>query len=121
MKQLPFKTFIAIALLSAGLSVTACKSKTANAANTDTTSTNTSTQPDNITLRKDTMPVTISPDDSLTSMTKDAVKDYPGVTASVNNGEVTLTGNITRDKLPKLMQAIQAMHPKKVNNNLTIK
>ena len=54
-------------------------------------------------------------------MSKDAVKDFPGVTANVNNGEVTLTGNITRDKLPKLMQSVNAMHPKKVNNNLTIK
>ena len=54
-------------------------------------------------------------------MAKDAVKDYPGVTATVSNGEVTLTGEITRAKLPNLMQAVQAMHPKKVNNNLTIK
>lgn len=65
--------------------------------------------------------VQVSPDDSLTSMAKDAVKDYPNVTATVNNGEVTLTGNITREKLPKLMMAVSAMHPKKINNNLTIK
>lgn len=52
---------------------------------------------------------------------RDATKDFPGVTATVNNGEVTLTGTISRDKLPKLMQSVQALNPKKVNNNLTIK
>ena len=52
---------------------------------------------------------------------KDATKDFPGVTATINNGEVTLTGEIKRDDLPRLMQSVQALNPKKVNNNLTIK
>jgi hypothetical protein len=53
-------------------------------------------------------------------MITDAVKDFPGVTATVDQGVITLTGNITRDKLPKLMMSVNALHPKKVNNNLTI-
>lgn len=52
---------------------------------------------------------------------KDAIKDYPDVTATVNNGEVTLTGSVKRSELPKLMQRVQALNPTKVNNNLTIK
>ena len=52
---------------------------------------------------------------------KDATKDYPNVTATVNNGEVTLTGSVKRDDLPKLMQRVQALNPTKVNNNLSIK
>jgi osmotically-inducible protein OsmY len=52
---------------------------------------------------------------------RDATKDFPGVQATVNNGEVTLTGTISREKLPKLMQSVQALNPTKVNNNLTIK
>ena len=40
---------------------------------------------------------------------------------TVNNGEVTLMGTIQRSKLPKLMQSINGLNPKKVNNNLTIK
>ncbi len=120
MKPSLFKSFVVVALC-AGLSVTACKSKNSNAANSDTASTYMEPKQDNATVKPDTAPVQISPDDSLTKMAKDAVKDYPGVTAAVNNGEVTLTGNITRDKLPKLMQSVNAMHPKKVNNNLTIK
>ena len=65
--------------------------------------------------------VTVAPDDSLTNNVKDATKDFPGVTATVNNGEVTLTGTISRDRLPQLLQNINSLHPKKVNNNLTIK
>jgi osmotically-inducible protein OsmY len=67
-----------------------------------------------------TTPATAS-DDSLREQVKDATKDYPDVTATVDNGEVTLTGTISREKLPKLMQSVQALNPKKVNNNLTIK
>ncbi|MEO6931288.1 MAG: hypothetical protein ABI151_06640, partial [Chitinophagaceae bacterium] len=37
-------------------------------------------------------PVVISADDSLTTMLKDATRDYPTVTTSVSGGEVTLTG-----------------------------
>ena len=123
MKQLLSTTFMMAVALYAGLSFTACKSKdnAANEQKTDTASTMMEPQQDNATVKPDTMPVKISADDSLTTMAKDAVKDYPGVTATVNNGEVTLTGDITRAKLPKLMMAVQAMHPKKVNNNLTIK
>lgn len=95
-----------------------CKGKNKNVI-ADTTINNTTQTVDTNAMQP--APVQISPDDSLTNMAKDAVKDYPGVTAAVNNGEVTLTGNITREKLPKLMMAVSATHPKKINNNLTIK
>ena len=123
MKHSSSKFLVMAFVIAAGLSATACKSKTAdsNAVNNDTASTYMEPKQDNATVRPDTAMVTVSPDDSLTTMAKDAVKDYPGVTATVNNGEVTLTGDITRAKLPKLMMAVNAMHPKKVNNNLTIK
>jgi hypothetical protein len=65
-------------------------------------------------------PVEVTADDTLTTTVKDATKDFPGVTASVNAGEITLTGNITRAKLPALMQSLNSLHPKKINNNLTI-
>ncbi len=120
MKHTSFKIFV-VAAFCASLSIAACKSKNSNVNNTDTAAAYMEPRQDNATVKPDTAPVQISPDDSLSKMAKDAVKDYPGVTANVNGGEVTLTGNITRDKLPKLMQAVNAMHPKKVNNNLTIK
>ena len=66
-------------------------------------------------------PVQISPDDSLQSGVRDAVKDYPKVNASVSSGEITLTGEISRERLPKLMESLNSLRPKKINNNLTIK
>ena len=66
-------------------------------------------------------PVEVSPDAALETGVRDATKDYPGVTATVANGEITLTGTIERDRLPNLMQSINSLNPKKVNNNLTIK
>lgn len=44
-----------------------------------------------------------------------------GVTVTVANGEVTLTGDIPRAKLQDAMKAANEAHPKKVNNKLNIK
>jgi hyperosmotically inducible protein len=44
-----------------------------------------------------------------------------GVTAKVSEGQVTLTGEIPRDKLQDAMKAANEAKPKKVNNQLTIK
>lgn len=68
-----------------------------------------------------TSPTTTTTETVSEDQLRDAIKDYPNVTATVNNGEVTLTGTINRDQLPKLMQRVQALNPKKVNNNLSIK
>ena len=105
-------SFLILAL--AGVMATSCKNK-----KKDTTTTTTQTTQVDTTINT-TAPVQISPDDALNKGLQDATKDYPGVTATVNNGEVTLTGTIKRDRLPKLMQAIHALNPKKVTNNLTI-
>lgn len=104
-------------LLAAGITATSCKSKEKQADNNPAT--DTAVTMDNSTVN----PVPeIAPDDSLTAGVHDAIKDFPGVTASVSNGEVTLHGGpVSREQLQTLMQAIQSLHPKKVNNNLSIK
>lgn len=66
-------------------------------------------------------PVTVSPDNALNQGVTDATKDFPTVTAAVNDGEITLTGSIKRADLPKLMQTLNTLKPKKINNQLTIK
>ncbi len=66
-------------------------------------------------------PVEIAADDALKTGVRDAVKDFPGVKADVANGEITLTGEIKRASLQKLMMALNSLKPKKINNNLTIK
>jgi hypothetical protein len=104
-----FIHLVLVALLVGGTTLPSCKNK-----KTDTTTNTTTLDTTN------TAPVEIATDNQLTNGVQEATKDFPGVTATVNNGEVTLTGNIKRDRLPTLMQSIQALHPKKVNNNLTI-
>src|SRR5215213_3653298 len=49
-------------------------------------------------------PVEISGDSTLTNGVNMLLKNYKGVDASVSNGVVTLTGNVKRDELPRLMQ-----------------
>lgn len=66
-------------------------------------------------------PVVMAPDDSLTMKVKEAVKDYAGVTATINNHEVILTGTIAKDSIAKLLDAVNATHPKKLVNNVTVK
>lgn len=65
-------------------------------------------------------PVTINPDETLTMSVKDAIKDFEGVNASVANGEITLTGTLKRSRLQNLMQALNTLKPKKINNQLTL-
>jgi osmotically-inducible protein OsmY len=110
MTKINFAKPIAIALLACIIQGTSCKNKSKEkATNVDTTVQSTTTAP-----------VTIANDDELKNGIKDATKDFPEVTATVNNGEVTLTGTIKRDRLPTLMQSIQSLRPKKVDNKLTI-
>jgi osmotically-inducible protein OsmY len=66
-------------------------------------------------------PVVINPDEALTAAAAAAIKEYTGVTAAVKDGIVTLTGEIKKADLPRLMQAINGIQPKKVENKLTIK
>jgi hyperosmotically inducible protein len=66
-------------------------------------------------------PVVTAADEVLTKGLKDATKDYPTVTATVKDGIVTLNGDIKKTNMVKLMMAINALQPKKIENKLTIK
>ena len=66
-------------------------------------------------------PVVISADDSLKTNVAAALKAYPTLTADVKDGVVTLTGNVKKTELPKVMQAVSARHPKKIENKATVK
>ena len=65
-------------------------------------------------------PVTINPDETLTMSVKDAIKDFEGVNASVTDEVITLTGTLKRSRLQNLMQALNTLKPKKINNQLTL-
>jgi osmotically-inducible protein OsmY len=107
------KGTVMLLIFSAGLLVLSCKGKEKekdlNTTNADTMTT------------ADTSALTTAPETVTEAQLKDATKDFPDVQATVNNGEVTLTGTISRENLPRLMQSVQALNPTKVNNNLTIK
>lgn len=114
MKRLFVSVSLALTLL-VGFTVQSCGNKKKD---TKTTTTNTTTTTDN--TSGSSTPVTVSGDEELRRGATDATKDFPGVTATVNNGEITLTGTIQRDRLPTLMQSLNSLKPKKINNNLTI-
>ena len=109
MKQITFKSFVLTIVFALGLGMTSCKDKSKDK-NTDSGTTTVNQTP-----------VEVSSDDTLTKNVQDATKDYPNVQATVTNGEVTLAGSIERDRLPKLISAIQGLNPKKVNNLLEVK
>lgn len=84
-----------------------CKSKKDNAATETTTTTTPSTAP-----------VVINDDDELEKGVDAVIKDFPGVDADVDDGVITLTGTIDRDRYITLKQALDALRPKQVVNNL---
>ena len=66
-------------------------------------------------------PVVITADDPLKASVDNTVKAYPGVSASIQDGIVTLTGEIKRADLQKLMMELNTLKPKSIENKLTIK
>lgn len=114
MNRFNLKILLVSLMFTSSVYFTACKSKPKE---TETTNETTTTAP----APEPTAPVEIAEDDALQTGVKDATKDYPGVQATVNNGEITLTGQIERSRLPNLMQSLNSLKPKKINNQLTIK
>src|SRR6476646_3246354 len=109
MNRLNFKILVVGLMLSTSAYITSCKGKTKDAGSTTDTTTTIAPAPT-------PAPVEITADDSLTTGVKDATKDYPGVNATVTGGEITLTGEIKRSRLPNLMQSLNSLKPKKINN-----
>jgi len=66
-------------------------------------------------------PVVINGDDALKAGVADATKDFPGVKAEIKDSVITLTGDIKRASLQKLMMSLHTLKAKKIDNKLTIK
>lgn len=60
-------------------------------------------------------------DNSLNSGIQEALKDHNTVTATVQNGVVTLEGEINERDLPTLMEKINALQAEEIVNNITVK
>jgi len=109
-----FLSYSLAVLLAGGLTLTSCKDKKAT---TDSNTTTTTLD----TLTTTTAPVEVSGDEPLRQGVADATKDFPGVNATVTNGEVNVSGEIARADWMRLKPMLDALNPKKVNNQLTIK
>lgn len=66
-------------------------------------------------------PVTINPDQELTSGVQRITARYEGVEGEVNDGVITLRGQLKRDSLQQLMMDLNALRPKKIENQLVLK
>lgn len=65
--------------------------------------------------------VIINSDSDLDKSVGKIIKDYDGVSATVVGGVVTLSGEIKGSQLQFLIQSVQELKPKRVDNKLTIK
>ncbi len=76
---------------------------------------------DNTTITAPVISPVIENNEGLTQGVNDAVKDLPTVHGEVKDSVVILTGDIKKSELPKLMQVIHSLKPKKIENKLTVK
>ncbi|MFN2457320.1 MAG: BON domain-containing protein [Chitinophagaceae bacterium] len=96
-----------ITLLISGISVQSCKNK--KDASTETTTTTTA-------------PVVVNDDATLRSSIDPIIKQYPNVSADVQNGKVTLRGTVnSRDDMQKIVQAVNEAQIKNFENQITVK
>jgi hyperosmotically inducible protein len=107
-----FGTLIIAMLLFTALQFHACKSEKSDKNMDDTTALK-SQEPT-------PMPESVAVDDDLNNKIKNIIKDYPGVTAAIRDGVITLTGSIDKAKLPRLMESLKALKAKQIDNDLII-
>ena len=60
-------------------------------------------------------PVNITPDDPLTTGVKDATKDFPSVTATVNDGVIAVSGELKAADWKRLKMSLDGLKPKRVD------
>jgi hypothetical protein len=63
----------------------------------------------------------IAPDDVLAEGVKAAIKDYPGVSAGVEKGEITLSGSIEKGKLSELLTTLKALRAARIVDHVSEK
>lgn len=75
---------------------------------------------DNATVTPPPPPVVISPDEALKTSVAAALQAWSTLSADVKDGVVTLNGEIKKADLPKVMQALSALQPKKIENKAKV-
>ena len=61
-----------------------------------------------------------TPEDPILVEAKKVVEKYPGVTVEVADGELTVSGDITKSEANDIMEKLNVLKAKKVNNKLNI-
>ena len=61
------------------------------------------------------------PDDSLLLAVNDAVKNYRTIQAEVKNGVITLSGQIRKKEVRKLITRLHSLNPVNIENNMAVK
>ena len=64
--------------------------------------------------------IEITPDNQLQASVKEVLEDYDDVQATVSGGVITLRGKADRDKLQQLMMDLNALRPKRIDNQLVL-
>ena len=70
---------------------------------------------------KDTVVTASVVDPAIQQKLTDAVKDFPAVKVSVENGELTLTGDVTAEQAKKIKMSVDALKLGKVNFKYNVK
>ena len=65
-------------------------------------------------------PPPMTADETLKMGVDGALKDYPTLSAHVMDGVIMLSGEIKKSELPKVMQALSALSPKKIDNKAKV-
>lgn len=71
----------------------------------------------NLTVTPPPAPVVVNPDAALQQSVADATKDFTGVTYTVTNGEVVITGAKDAKTKMEIKKRVDALNPKKVTFN----
>lgn len=95
-------------VLCAGVAVQSCKNKDNK---TDTTTTTTTVD----TPATYTPPVTVASDEALRKGVMDATKDFSGVTATVQDSVIVLSGNINKKDNQRLTETLNSLRPKRID------
>jgi osmotically-inducible protein OsmY len=77
----------------------------------------------NLTVTPPPAPVVINPDTTLQETANSVIAglSLPTVKAAVQDGVITLTGEIKKSELQRLMMKLNELKPKKIENKLTTK
>jgi hyperosmotically inducible protein len=65
--------------------------------------------------------ITVTPDNELRDGVTKAAKNFKHLQADVDRGIITLRGEIDRDDLPQLMMDLNALRPRRIENQLVVK